>query len=177
MIVCVCVCARLWVPVCFSEIMTFLFSREVVEAALPSAHVTSVKTMTKVPGAPRNGNGVPPPTFKTPSAQVKPSWPAGGPAGNLTHPDTTPTVFLSLSLQRILWLISLTSCSCFCYWVCPAVKKRLDLYYKLRFTAAFLNRNGRNANHVFYLSKLWELCLLHKYFFLGEECWYRWMLV
>ncbi|XP_013985515.1 PDZ and LIM domain protein 5 isoform X3 [Salmo salar] len=55
--------------------------KEVVEAALPSAHVTSVKTMTKVPGAPRNGNGVPPPTFKTPSAQVKPSWPAGGPAG------------------------------------------------------------------------------------------------
>uniref|UniRef100_A0A4W5LGN4 PDZ and LIM domain 5b n=1 Tax=Hucho hucho TaxID=62062 RepID=A0A4W5LGN4_9TELE len=54
---------------------------EVVEDALPSAHVTSVKTMTKVPGAPRNGNGVPPPTFKTPSAQVKPSWPAGGPAG------------------------------------------------------------------------------------------------
>ncbi|XP_029564863.1 PDZ and LIM domain protein 5b isoform X5 [Salmo trutta] len=55
--------------------------KEVVEDALPSAHVTSVKTMTKVPGAPRNGNGVPPPTFKTPSAQVKPSWPAGGPAG------------------------------------------------------------------------------------------------
>ncbi|CAB1352892.1 unnamed protein product [Coregonus sp. 'balchen'] len=40
-----------------------------------------VKTMTKVPGAPKNGNSVPPPTFKTPSAQVKPSWPAGGPAG------------------------------------------------------------------------------------------------
>ncbi|XP_052381758.1 PDZ and LIM domain protein 5b isoform X2 [Oncorhynchus keta] len=53
--------------------------KEVVEDALPSAHVTSVKTMTKVPGASRNG--VPPPTFKTPSAQVKPSWPAGGSAG------------------------------------------------------------------------------------------------
>ncbi|KAM9517121.1 PDZ and LIM domain protein 5b isoform 1-T1 [Salvelinus alpinus] len=55
--------------------------KEVVEDALPSAHVTSVKTMTKVPGAPRNGTGVPPPTFKTPSAQVKPSWPAGASAG------------------------------------------------------------------------------------------------
>ncbi|XP_021458439.2 PDZ and LIM domain protein 5b isoform X1 [Oncorhynchus mykiss] len=53
--------------------------KEVVEDALPSAHITSVKTMTKVPGAPRNG--VPPPTFKTPSTQVKPSWPAGGSAG------------------------------------------------------------------------------------------------
>ncbi|XP_038827254.1 PDZ and LIM domain protein 5b isoform X2 [Salvelinus namaycush] len=55
--------------------------KEVVEDALPSAHVTSVKTMTKVPGAPRNGTGVPPPTFKTPSAQIKPSWPAGASAG------------------------------------------------------------------------------------------------
>ncbi|XP_023839474.1 PDZ and LIM domain protein 5 isoform X2 [Salvelinus sp. IW2-2015] len=55
--------------------------KEVVEDALPSAQVTSVKTMTKVPGAPRNGTGVPPPTFKTPSAQVKPSWPAGASAG------------------------------------------------------------------------------------------------
>ncbi|XP_029547734.1 PDZ and LIM domain protein 5 isoform X2 [Salmo trutta] len=55
---------------------------KVVENAPPSSHITtSVKTMTKVPGAPRNGNSVPPPTFKTPSAQVKPSWPAGGSAG------------------------------------------------------------------------------------------------
>ncbi|XP_041742106.1 PDZ and LIM domain protein 5 isoform X3 [Coregonus clupeaformis] len=55
---------------------------KVVEDAPPTGHVTtSVKTMTKVPGAPKNGNSVPPPTFKTPSAQVKPSWPAGGPAG------------------------------------------------------------------------------------------------
>ncbi|XP_013993777.1 PDZ and LIM domain protein 5 isoform X3 [Salmo salar] len=55
---------------------------KVVENAPPSGHITtSVKTMTKVPGAPRNGNSVPPPTFKIPSAQVKPSWPAGGSAG------------------------------------------------------------------------------------------------
>ncbi|KAM9541231.1 PDZ and LIM domain protein 5-like isoform 4-T4 [Salvelinus alpinus] len=55
---------------------------KVVENAPPSVHITtSVKTMTKVPGAPRNGNSVPPPALKTPSAQVKPSWPAGGSAG------------------------------------------------------------------------------------------------
>ncbi|XP_064833847.1 PDZ and LIM domain protein 5-like isoform X2 [Oncorhynchus masou masou] len=55
---------------------------KVVENAPPSGHITtSVKTMTKVPGAPRNGSSVPPSTFKTPSAQVKPSWPAGGSAG------------------------------------------------------------------------------------------------
>ncbi|XP_064863540.1 PDZ and LIM domain protein 5-like isoform X3 [Oncorhynchus nerka] len=55
---------------------------KVVENAQPSDHITtSVKTMTKVPGAPRNGSSVPPPTLKTPSAQVKPSWPAGGSAG------------------------------------------------------------------------------------------------
>ncbi|XP_052314092.1 PDZ and LIM domain protein 5-like isoform X2 [Oncorhynchus keta] len=55
---------------------------KVVENAQPSGHITtSVKTMTKVPGAPRNGSSVPPPTFKTPSAQVKSSWPAGGSAG------------------------------------------------------------------------------------------------
>ncbi|XP_036793061.1 PDZ and LIM domain protein 5 isoform X6 [Oncorhynchus mykiss] len=55
---------------------------KVVENAPPSGHITaSVKTMTKVPGAPRNGSSVPPPTFKTPSAQVKHSWPAGGSAG------------------------------------------------------------------------------------------------
>uniref|UniRef100_A0A8C7CJ47 PDZ and LIM domain 5b n=1 Tax=Oncorhynchus kisutch TaxID=8019 RepID=A0A8C7CJ47_ONCKI len=46
---------------------------KVVENAPPSGHITtSVKTMTKVPGAPRNGSSVPPPTFKTPSAQVNP---------------------------------------------------------------------------------------------------------
>nr|XP_046160466.1 PDZ and LIM domain protein 5-like isoform X2 [Oncorhynchus gorbuscha] len=55
---------------------------KVVENAQPSGHITtSVKTMTKVPGAPRNGSSVPPPTSKTPSAQVKPSWPAGGSTG------------------------------------------------------------------------------------------------
>ncbi|XP_071030409.1 PDZ and LIM domain protein 5-like isoform X5 [Oncorhynchus clarkii lewisi] len=55
---------------------------KVVENPPPSGHITaSVKTMTKVPGAPRNGSSAPPPTFKTPSAQVKHSWPAGGSAG------------------------------------------------------------------------------------------------
>ncbi|XP_055723194.1 PDZ and LIM domain protein 5-like isoform X2 [Salvelinus fontinalis] len=55
---------------------------KVVENSPPSVHITtSVKTMTKVPGAPRNGNSVPPPALKTPSAQVKPSLPAGGSAG------------------------------------------------------------------------------------------------
>ncbi|XP_010893962.1 PDZ and LIM domain protein 5b isoform X2 [Esox lucius] len=56
---------------------------EVVEEALPAAHnTTSVKTMVKAPAGPRNGNSVPPPTFKTPPAHGKPSWPAGGgPAG------------------------------------------------------------------------------------------------
>uniref|UniRef100_A0A3B1JBL8 PDZ and LIM domain 5b n=1 Tax=Astyanax mexicanus TaxID=7994 RepID=A0A3B1JBL8_ASTMX len=48
---------------------------EAVEDVQPSSHTTStVKTMTKAPaGAPRNGNGVPPPTTK--------SWQSGNPAG------------------------------------------------------------------------------------------------
>ncbi|KAJ7987156.1 hypothetical protein DPEC_G00335830 [Dallia pectoralis] len=51
-------------------------NNEAVEA-LPAAHATtSVKTMTKAPVGPRNGNSAPPP-----SSLGRPSWPAGGAAG------------------------------------------------------------------------------------------------
>ncbi|KAM6987184.1 PDZ and LIM domain protein 5b [Aplochiton taeniatus] len=53
------------------------------EDPTPTAHLTSsVKTFSKGPaGAPRNGNGVPPPTIKTSAPQGKPSWQPGSTAG------------------------------------------------------------------------------------------------
>ncbi|KAM4634943.1 PDZ and LIM domain protein 5b [Polymixia lowei] len=55
---------------------------EVIEETTPSAHVSSPsKTFSKAAGAPRNGNGIPSSMFKTPAAQNKPSWQAGGPPG------------------------------------------------------------------------------------------------
>lgn len=52
-------------------------SSEAAEEVQPSSHVTSsVKTMTKTPaGAPRQGNGVPPPAAK--------SWHSGSAAGEM----------------------------------------------------------------------------------------------
>ncbi|KAM3874278.1 PDZ and LIM domain protein 5b [Diretmus argenteus] len=55
---------------------------DVIEETTPSAHVSSpAKTFSKGPGAPRNGNAIPPSMFKTPAAQSKPSYQPGGPSG------------------------------------------------------------------------------------------------
>lgn len=65
-----CLALKVWC------VLVFL-SSEAAEEAQPSSHVTSsVKTMTKTPaGAPRQGNGVPPPAAK--------SWHSGSAAGEM----------------------------------------------------------------------------------------------
>lgn len=65
-----CLCCCLTLSLCFSS--------EAAEEVQPSSHVTSsVKTMTKAPaGAPRQGNGVPPPAAK--------NWHSGNAAGERT---------------------------------------------------------------------------------------------
>ncbi|XP_068191019.1 PDZ and LIM domain protein 5b isoform X5 [Antennarius striatus] len=48
----------------------------------PDAHtLPAVKTYSRTAASPRNGNAIPPSTFKSPAAQSKPSYQPGGPSG------------------------------------------------------------------------------------------------
>ncbi|KAM7392876.1 hypothetical protein PAMA_007810 [Pampus argenteus] len=55
---------------------------EAVDKTTPAVHTSpAAKTYSKSAVAPRNGNVVPPSTFKSPAAQNKPSYQPGGPSG------------------------------------------------------------------------------------------------
>lgn len=75
----------------------YVFPSEAVDKTTPTVHTSSAaKTYSKSAAAPRNGNVVPASAFKSPSAQNKPSFQPGGPAGRGTHSEILPYFYCVL---------------------------------------------------------------------------------
>lgn len=71
---------------CFSVIVhtqnVYLFHSDSVDKHPSAVHTSpAAKTFSKSAAAPRNGSVNPPPAFKGPAAQSKPSYQPGGPSG------------------------------------------------------------------------------------------------
>lgn len=81
----------------------YLFPSEAVEKTTPAVHTSpAAKTYSKSAAAPRNGNVVPPSTFKSPAAQNKPSYQPGGPSGRVTYTTQKSSLTSVITFTQVL---------------------------------------------------------------------------